>query len=145
MAEEKLFQVGVKALIINEKDQILVLFSGDWHLKHQTEHWDIPGGRIQEGQTVIETLKREVEEETGITKISEVQPFAGTVSNFKDIPVGDKLVGLALIIYKVKVPKDSQIKLGHEHIKYEWVDKKEAAKRLEYKYPKEFTQLLAKS
>jgi ADP-ribose pyrophosphatase YjhB (NUDIX family) len=142
MAQEKLFQVGVKALITNDKDEILVLDSGEWHLKHQTQHWDIPGGRIQEGHTVSDTLQREVEEETGIKKIIDVEFFTAVVSNFKDIPVGDHKVGLMLMVYKVKVPQDSKVTLSHEHSGFEWVNREEAAKRLEYKYPPEFTEKL---
>jgi ADP-ribose pyrophosphatase YjhB (NUDIX family) len=142
MAQEKLFQVGVKALITNDKDEILVLDSGEWHLKHQTQHWDIPGGRIQEGHTVSDTLQREVEEETGIKEIIDVEFFTAVVSNFKDIPVGDHKVGLMLMVYKVKVPQDSKVTLSHEHSGFEWVNREEAAKRLEYKYPPEFTEKL---
>ena len=142
MSKEKLFQVGVKALITNDKDEILVLDSGEWHLKHQTQHWDIPGGRIQEGHTALETLQREVEEETGIKEVIDPSFFTAAVSNFKDIPVGEYKVGLLLMVYKVKIPQNSQIKLSHEHSGYEWVTRKEAAKRLAYKYPSEFTDLL---
>jgi 8-oxo-dGTP pyrophosphatase MutT (NUDIX family) len=142
MPKEKLFQVGVKALITNDKNEILVLDSGEWHLKHQTQHWDIPGGRIQEGHTVLETLQREVEEETGVKKISNPEFFTSVVSNFKDIPVDGKLVGLILMVYKVSIPKNSKIALSHEHSAYEWVSSKEAATRLAYKYPPEFTSLL---
>lgn len=142
MAQEKLFQIGIKALVTDEQDRILLLFSGDWHLKNQTEHWDIPGGRIQEGSTPLETLQREVEEETGIKEISKTEFFTAVVSNFKDMPVGGRMVGLALMIYKVNIPPNSKIALSHEHSKYEWVDRKEAAKRLAYKYPAEFTDLL---
>jgi 8-oxo-dGTP pyrophosphatase MutT (NUDIX family) len=142
MAQEKLFQIGIKALVTDEQDRILLLFSGDWHLKNQTEHWDIPGGRIQEGSTPLETLQREVEEETGIKGISKTEFFTAVVSNFKDMPVGGRMVGLALMIYKVNIPPNSKIALSHEHSKYEWVDRKEAAKRLAYKYPPEFTDLL---
>ncbi len=142
MANERLFQVGVKALITNEKDEILVLDSGDWHLKHHERHWDIPGGRIQEGHSVLETLRREIEEETGIKKISDTSFFTAVVSNFKDIPIGGQVVGLLLMIYRLKIPKNSNIKLSKEHSGYEWVNKIEAVKRLAYKYPPEFTSLL---
>jgi len=142
MANEKLFQIGVKALITNDKDEILVLDSGDWHLKHQTQHWDIPGGRIQEGHTVLETLQREVEEETGIKEIVNPQFFTAVVSNFKDIPFDGHQVGLLLMVYKVEIPKNRDIKLSHEHSAYEWVNREEAAERLAYKYPEEFTQKL---
>jgi 8-oxo-dGTP pyrophosphatase MutT (NUDIX family) len=142
MAQEKLFQVGVKALITNAKGEILVLDSGDWHLKNQTRHWDIPGGRIQEGHSVAETLQREVEEETGITKVSNSKFFTAVVSNFKDIPIDGHMVGLILMVYRVKVPENSKIVLSEEHSNYEWVAPAEAAKRLTYKYPAGFTDLL---
>jgi 8-oxo-dGTP pyrophosphatase MutT (NUDIX family) len=142
MATEKLFQVGIKALITNKKGGILLLDSGEWHLKNQTQHWDIPGGRIQEGHSLLETLQREVEEETGIKQIDSPVFFTAVMSNFKDMPVGEHMVGLILMVYKVKVPENSKITLSHEHSGYEWVEAKEAAKRLAYKYPPEFTKQL---
>jgi 8-oxo-dGTP pyrophosphatase MutT (NUDIX family) len=142
MSREKLFQVGVKALITNAGGEILVLDSGDWHLKGQTQHWDIPGGRIQEGHSILETFQREVEEETGIKKIGTSEFFTAVVSNFKDIPVDGHLVGLILMIYKLKIPENSKIILSHEHSGFEWVNPKEASKRLAYKYPPEFTAKL---
>ncbi len=143
MAKEKLFQVGVKALITDSNGKILLLDSGDWHLKNQTRHWDIPGGRIKEGHSLLETLQREVEEETGVKKIVDNQFLTAVVSNFKDVPINEHMVGLILMIYKVKIPPGSEIILSEEHSGYEWVSKKEAAKRLAYKYPKQFTNLLA--
>lgn len=144
MVKEKLFQIGVKALITNSKSEVLVLDSGEWHLKNQTQHWDIPGGRIQEGHSVLDTLQREVKEETGIKKVSDPQFFTAVISNFKDMPVEGFMVGLILMVYKVKIPENSKIVLSEEHSGFEWVNKKEAAKRLSYKYPLEFTTLLAK-
>lgn len=144
MAKEKLFQVGIKALITDDEGKVLVLDSGEWHLKHQTRHWDIPGGRIQEGHSALETLSREVAEETGINKIAKHEFFTAVISNFKDIPIDGHKVGLLLMIYKVSVPQNSKIVLSNEHSGYEWVSKKEAAKRLAYKYPPEFTTLLSK-
>lgn len=142
MAKEKLFQIGVKALITDDKGRILLLDSGDWHLKHQKRHWDIPGGRIQEGQSVIETLRREVEEETGISHIKDIEFFTAVISNFKDIPVDGRRVGLALMIYQVKIPQSSKITLSREHSGYEWVEPREAARRLAYKYPADLTEKL---
>lgn len=142
MSKEKLFQVGIKALITNSEGKILVLDSGDWHLKHQKRHWDIPGGRIQEGHSALDTLKREIDKEIGVKKFSQPQFFTSVISNFVEIPVGKLKVGLLLMIYKVQIPKSGQITLSHEHTGYEWVSPKEAAKRLSYKYPKDFTNLL---
>lgn len=143
MAREKLFQVGIKALITNTEGEILVLDSGDWHLKNQKRHWDIPGGRIQEGHSILDTLKREVEEETGINTILSSELFTVVESNFKDRPLeGGWKVGLILMIYKVRIPQNSRIVLSEEHAGHQWVDKKEASIRLGYKYPAEFTEAI---
>jgi len=140
MTNEKKFHVGVKALI-ETGDKLLLMKTIEWSGKSPA-HWDIPGGRIQWGHTTEETLVREVEEETGITKVSDIEFYTAVISNI-EIPLPDEKVGLVLMVYKVKVPQDSKVKLSEEHTEYEWVDKAEAAKRLSHKYPKEFTRLLA--
>lgn len=144
MSKEKLFYVGVKALMENEDRKVLLLRADTSYGHHgQVEtYWDIPGGRIEVGQSPTEALKREIEEETSITKIDDISFFTAVISNHQ-IPLesGDA-VGLALMIYRVKIPNGSTINLSKEHDKSEWVDKKEAAKRLADKYPSDFTKLL---
>jgi 8-oxo-dGTP diphosphatase len=138
----KLFNVGIKGLVENAEGKILVLKSSlKGHRLPTKVYWDIPGGRIEEGEQILEVLKREIEEETGITKIHGPELFTVVISNH-EIPFEDKILGLVLIVYKVNIPKNSKIKLSDEHTAYEWVDKAEAAKRLGHKYPAEFTQLL---
>lgn len=142
MAKEKLFQVGVKALIQNKDGLVLLFKAPGWAKNNTPPHWDIPGGRIQEGQTAAEALKREVEEETGVKRIVGADFFTSVISNH-EIPLeGSKKAGLVLMIYKVKIPERARITMSDEHIGIEWVDKKEAAKRLANKYPPEFTNLL---
>ncbi|HTB49329.1 MAG TPA: NUDIX domain-containing protein [Verrucomicrobiae bacterium] len=142
MANEKLFYIGVKGLIEDKEGRILLLKADvNKHRKNKEPYWDIPGGRISEEQTVIQTLKREIEEETGITKLEGHEFFTAVVSNH-EIPVDDRLLGLALMIYKVKVPQGSKVSLSEEHVAYEWVDRAEAKKRLAHKYPPEFTDQL---
>jgi 8-oxo-dGTP pyrophosphatase MutT (NUDIX family) len=144
MAKEKLFQVGIKGLIEDSVGRIL-LFKADvskFRLQ-QKAYWDIPGGRIQEGQTAAEALQREIEEETGIKTIAGSKFFTSVISNHQ-IPIAgtNKKSGLVLMIYKVQIPKGSKVVMSEEHTGVEWVDKQEAAKRLSDKYPPEFTNLL---
>jgi 8-oxo-dGTP diphosphatase len=142
VASEKLFQVGVKGLIENKESKILLLKAPGWEKNNTPAHWDIPGGRVQEGDTILETLKREIEEETGITQLDGTTFFTAVVSNH-EIPLSDtKKAGLMLVIYKVSAPDNSTVILSEEHTEYEWVDKADAAKRLDNKYPEEFTSLL---
>lgn len=138
---EKLFQVGVKALIENDEGKVLLLDSGDGHLKNHKRHWDIPGGRIKEGHSISDTLQREIKEETGVKEIKTPKFFTAVISNL-ELPHNGKMIGLALMIYKTKIPGDSKIILSEEHASYKWVSPEEAAERLAYKYPSEFTKLL---
>lgn len=139
-----MFQVGVKALIEDEPGKILI-FRADTTYDHPEgvePYWDIAGGRIKEGQNVEQALSREIEEETGITKIESFEFFTAVISNHEIRLDDGTKTGLVLMVYKVRIPKDAKIKLSPEHDKYEWADKKVAAKRLENKYPPEFTNLI---
>jgi len=139
----QLFHVGIKALCKNNKGQYLVLEVNPEHFRiKQESHWDIPGGRIEEGESVDTTLLREVKEELGIDITSEASFFTAVVSNIK-LPHGDSdEVGLVLMVYTVTLPEDAVIVLSEENLRYEWVSANEAAKRLAFKYPKEFTERL---
>jgi 8-oxo-dGTP pyrophosphatase MutT (NUDIX family) len=140
---EKLFYVGVKGLIKNKKGEYLLLKADVANHSRGTKvYWDIPGGRIEEGQTQLETLKREIQEETGINGISNIEFFTSVISHH-EIPISDGKAGLVLMIYVVSIPEDSSITLNPiEHSSYEWVNAKETAERLSNKYPAEFTQKL---
>lgn len=139
---EKLFYIGVKGLIQNKEGKLLLLKADvSEHRRNTTAYWDIPGGRIDEGESVLDALKREIKEETGVTKLDSHQFFTAVVSNHQ-VPQGRQLIGLVLMIYVVKIPSKSIIKIGKEHTAYAWVSKLEARKRLTHKYPKEFTDLL---
>jgi 8-oxo-dGTP pyrophosphatase MutT (NUDIX family) len=142
MANEKLFYIGIKGLIINETGKVLLLKADvSKHRKNVEPYWDIPGGRISDGQTVIETLQREIEEETGITELESYEFFTAVVSKH-EVPLNDMLLGLALMVYRVKIPRGSKIIISEEHTAYEWASKAKARQYLSHKYPSEFIDKL---
>lgn len=141
---EDLFQLGIKALITNSKGKILLLKVNPKKLKNFTgkPYYDVPGGRIHRGSTVEETLKREVREETDISRIKSCKPFAMTLANIR-IPYGTTDVGLILSVYRCTVGNSPKIKLSEEHTEYGWFSPKRASELLRVKYPKEFTEKIA--
>ncbi|MBQ6165280.1 MAG: NUDIX hydrolase [Clostridia bacterium] len=51
--------VAAAGIVINENDEILLV-------KHNRDGWVFPGGQVEVGENVIDAVKREVMEETGV-------------------------------------------------------------------------------
>lgn len=58
--QDYLFRVSLKAVIFNENNEVLIVKESgrDW--------WDIPGGGMDHGESIKETLRRELEEEVSL-------------------------------------------------------------------------------
>ncbi len=66
MSTEIKLQVGVKALLQNKEGKYLLLRRSLEKYPEIQGRWDIVGGRIDPGTTLIENLKREIREETNL-------------------------------------------------------------------------------
>ena len=64
-------QVGVKIFLKNKDGKYLLVKRSPEKYKNVKGDWDIVGGRIETGSTLIENLKREIKEETGLELKSE--------------------------------------------------------------------------
>ena len=136
----RLFQAGVKAVISDESAHVLLLKAASGHYD---AHWDLPGGRIEDTQTAEEALRRELQEETGITEVSDIRFNSSCISNHELRIEHLGRIGLVLMAYDVRVPSGTAITLSDEHTDYEWVPRLELAVRLKDKYPVDFCEALA--
>lgn len=139
---EQLFQVGIKGLIRDGEGKVLLLGlpQGDGN----EAYWDLPGGRMEAGETFVDTLRRELREEIGIEYTGEPK-FLSTVLSNITIAVGDERVPLILMAYEVSLPEGTAIVLGEDEPEeaFDWFTPVEAAKRLARKYPVEFCESVA--
>lgn len=131
---EQLFQIGIKAIIRNDKNQILLLKNKDY--------WDIPGGRIDQGEDIETTLLRELNEEIGVNHIAQKQLW-DVVKSAKQLPYGNMMTSLMLIVYCVQLPADQIPHSCEPGAMLHWVSSEEAADRLKNKYPGSFCQAIA--
>lgn len=154
MANEVKFHLGVKAIIRNEQGNILLLKVRTEELAGYSgpAYWDIPGGRIQWtgiirdeksgvihwDKVVLDTLAREIEEETGLTGLTSVYPHSFVISNVSYPVEGGEIVALLLRSYVCTLPNTSNITLSQEHSDYAWFSPKEAGDLLKNKFPEEF-------
>jgi 8-oxo-dGTP pyrophosphatase MutT (NUDIX family) len=139
---EQLFQIGIKGLIQDIEGKILLLKIPKWG--QNPEHWDMPGGRMDPGETFLQTLQRELKEEINLNYVGIPQHLM-TVLSAITIPVGDVRVPLVLMAYKVELPSGAQITLdpnGPEQ-EYAWFEPTMAAKHLGIKYSPEFCEMVA--
>lgn len=108
----KNFFVGVKAVIVRDGKVLLLKDSS------RPDFWDVPGGRIDDNETLEQTLLRELNEELP----SHSNPRIGKLLNAYRIPgsIKDNL-GLVLLFYKVDVDFEGEITLSDEHTEYAWL------------------------
>ncbi|GAB2537148.1 NUDIX domain-containing protein [Gracilibacillus alcaliphilus] len=83
--------VSAAAIVINEQQEILLI-------KGPRRGWEMPGGQVEEGESLRDAAIRETKEESGIE--IEIVKFCGVYQNVKQsicntlflaIPVGGKL------------------------------------------------------
>lgn len=138
-----LFQVSTKAIIRNPRNQILLLETNtDSYQSQYGPHWELPGGRIKDNSNFEENLLREVEEETGITKLAVGNIFDVSRST-KTFEIGGQPVGLMIITYLCHTD-ESQIRLSHEHKAFQYFPPNKAADLLKVKFSKTLCSKIAK-
>ena len=103
----QLFKITQNIIIQNQEKAVLIL-------KHKTNKWLLPGGKIQKGESWIEALKREIKEETGITEF-EIKKILDIDSWVEDE------TGYYIVTFLAKILKVDKITLSDEHIDYAWI------------------------
>lgn len=110
-------QVGVKALLKNSRGEFLLLKRSKTYAGIGGR-WDVPGGRITPGKTLMNNLAREIKEETGLTFTG--KPKLLGAQDILRVP-GRHVVRLTYAIERVK----GNIKLSEEHTDFKWVSSQE--------------------
>jgi 8-oxo-dGTP pyrophosphatase MutT (NUDIX family) len=135
------FQVGIKALIRNDDGQILMVHIPKW--SGNPAHWDLPGGRIDVGESFLETLKRELMEEIGVSYVGKPKQIMTFLTKIT-IPVGSARMPLIFVVYEAKLPKKSVIKLDPKSAEddFKWFYPNKAADEMVTKFSPEFCNLV---
>ncbi|MDD2440220.1 MAG: NUDIX domain-containing protein [Methanosarcinaceae archaeon] len=111
MALKKPYLISVYALIQNENEEYLLLRRSKYS-RTQPGKWDLPGGKVDPGETLEEAVTREAQEETGL--FVEPQAIAGEVT----FELSQKKV--IAVVYETEA-RVSGVKLSSEHEAFEWI------------------------
>ena len=134
---EQTFHLGIKAIIQNEQGEVLLL------KRLAREGWDLPGGRVQQGETPLGTLRREIAEETGLTELASITPQGMVLTQgpvlkqFQVNMASENITTTGLILWCV-LNEDQRVILGPEHQDFSWVTRQQACVLL----PGDYTEVM---
>jgi len=97
-------------------------------------HWDFPKGHIEKGENEIQTVSREVKEETGLAPITIIPAFKERVSYFffRD----GKRIFKEVIFYLAQA-KIKKVQLSFEHLDFTWLPFEKALVKVTHKNTKD--------
>lgn len=108
--------VATKAVIINKSGKILTIRRSATD-PHRPLTWDLPGGEVEVGEELEDSLRREIKEETGM-EVDEPK-LHGVIGRFNQ-----RQEYWVTIAYVIK-SKTDEVVLSSEHDEYRWVTKEE--------------------
>jgi 8-oxo-dGTP pyrophosphatase MutT (NUDIX family) len=91
--------------------------------------WDFPKGNQEDGETEIQTVIREVREETGLKGITVVPRFRKAIEYFYR---RDRKNIHKQVVYMLAETDDDQVKISFEHQGFGWFPYSEAVTRASY-------------
>ncbi|SDM00544.1 ADP-ribose pyrophosphatase YjhB, NUDIX family [Halogranum gelatinilyticum] len=116
MTEEPLrATVSQRAVLFDGEEMLVVRRASDGG-------WELPGGRLDVGESTVDGLRREVREETGLDVV--IRRPIYTISWRNDR--GEGRYG----VYYLCVAETTAVTLSHEHTAYDWLAPSAAADRL---------------
>ena len=118
---DTLFLIGPRATIYNTKThKVLLLQRNDGN-----NVWEIPGGKRENNEDIVDALKREVQEETGLIineyKLVYVSPI------FENHPVLKPFLNIGYLCFV----DDSDVIISNEHLDYKWLSVEDLSNHLD--------------
>ena len=127
---------AVKAVITNEQGAILFLQRNGSARADGQSNWDLPGGLVEDDESDITALTREVEEELG--RKAEVGQLLGKWSFLRKFD--EHIIEVTNYAVSLDTYDTAQFKLSEEHTSFDFIGKT-ALQNLEVKDPSIFNAL----
>lgn len=116
--------VAAAGIVCNEKDEVLLV-------KTYNSGWVFPGGQVEEGENLIDAVKREILEESGIEV--EVGELFCVASNTAKYPghSGVKVIPTKVMLDFICRETGGEIRPSEENSETKWVPKDEVLSLIE--------------
>ena len=103
-------------------------------LCYKLGHWGFSKGHIEKGESLEDTVHREVKEETGIGDIKIINGFKEWIKYF--FKLKEKNI-FKIVTYLLAETKTKEVKISREHTGYKWLSYEETIKQLTFENTKE--------
>jgi len=116
------------AVVFRKNGQVKYLL-----LHYEAGHWGFVKGEVERDESEEDTVKRELEEETGIADAQFIGDFREEISYFY------RRAGQTVykqVVYFLLQVKSSTVKLSYEHVGYAWLSYEQALEKLRFKNAK---------
>ena len=112
-------------VVYNDKDQVLMIF--------RNEKWDLPKGKLENGENIQQCAIREVEEECGIGNLKITDRLQSTYHVYE---MNNKSILKRTYWFRMKTEFASKLipQIEEGITKAEWVSKKDMFKKIENTY-----------
>ncbi|TRO45558.1 NUDIX domain-containing protein [Candidatus Bathyarchaeota archaeon] len=125
--------------MLHEKSCGAVVFFKGVHvdfllLQYEAGHWDFVKGNVEPNESEIETVFRELQEETGIVATQTIDGFREGIQYFYRRQ--GETVQKEVIFYLIEADTE-KVQLSFEHVGYAWLDYTEALEKLTFKNAKD--------
>lgn len=113
--EKKIMLPAAYAIILNDKHEVL-LVKRSMKSKYAKGMWQLPGGRLEFGESFLDALKREIMEELGcefIPSDGKVISTASAIIEWKDMKIN-----IIANAYKGRI--NGSIRLDEENMDFGW-------------------------
>lgn len=93
-------------------------------------HWDYPKGHVEPGEDDLTAARRELQEETGITRADFIEGFSREMTyTFRARKGG---IIKKTVIFFLAAAHDTAVTISHEHVGFAWVTADESLKKLTF-------------
>jgi len=106
-------------------------------LQYEAGHWDFVKGNVELNESEVETVLRELREETGIVASQVIGGFREQIQYFYRRQ--GETIQKEVVFYLIQANTE-RVELSFEHVGSEWLDYQHALERLTFKNAREVLQ-----
>ena len=120
------------AIVINDNYEVAIV-------NQNHDSWSLPKGHVEENETVLETAKREIYEETGLSDIELIKEL-GSYERYRiSLDGDDDLTELKVIyMFLFKTKKQKLIPIDPNNPEARWIKPKDVSNYLTHQKDKDF-------